>query len=547
MNLFYQKIKDRPIFVYLLLLALAFWRYWPALGTWFVSDDFHWLYIARETPWSWQILASNYEGGSYGGSYNPLLVIIFKIFYAVFGQTHQLYHLLSIILHASSAYVLYLLARRILPSSLDSTAAALAAFLFLIWPSHVETLYWIAAWPHLWALLFYLLSLLFYFSFRQAGGKNKLLLSLLFFVFSLFTKEVAISLPLLILLWESYWFSINKAPTNLGSRLTGAYYLVLAALFACLRYLSIGLFWGYYSRHSLGVDIKLLAANLASYLSEYASASLLRTLFFKIHYHYLESVAIVILAALALIFYYFLKKRAWLSFAVFASWLLALAPVLSLGLHRTTFGGERYLYVATPFLTLWLTYLFFRWPVGQKIKIGLLLLFVVFAFAMVNYKAYLWQQGAALSRQIVASYQRIDTEGVEALVTVGLPDNLSGAEVFRNNLGQALALNYPDRALPILALPVYVQLNWENQNNSLLKWRSDNLGWFAESSDGSFVVTGITSIEAEGFYFELWNYNYQNYTANIIRLMPQSEIKEKIASGQIKIMTFDRGSLKLVE
>ena len=288
-------------------------------------------------------------------------------------------------------------------------------------------------------------------------------------------------------------------------------------------------------------------SNLPGFLNEFVSVSFLRVIFFKIYYYQLESVVIISLSGLALYFYYLLKKKAWFNFTLFASLLISLGPVLLVGLHRTTFAGDRYLYIASIFWVLWLTYIFGIWSIKEKIKLYILLIFVVFSFGVINYKSNLWQQGAALSKQIVDSYQSIKSDQKQKFVTVGLPDNLSGAEVFRNNLGQALAFAYPDNPPEIIPLPIYVAVNSANKNSHLLKWRSDDLGWFAESVDGSFVVTGMTSIELEGFYFELWNYNYQNYTANTIRLMPREEMKAKMLSGELRILSFDRGKLKIIE
>jgi len=93
----------------------------------------------------------------------------------------------------------------------------------------------------------------------------------------------------------------------------------------------------------------------------------------------------------------------------------------------------------------------------------------------------------------------------------------------------------------------YQTVRKDNYNEELLKWRQDERGWFGESTDGSFVVTGITSITMNNTYWELWNYNYQNYQANIIRLLPTDEVLEQIKNGQLGILIFDRGQLRILE
>ena len=163
----------------------------------------------------------------------------------------------------------------------------------------------------------------------------------------------------------------------------------------------------------------------------------------------------------------------------------------------------------------------------------------------IAYKNIIWQQASLVSDQIMSSFTELEIEDKARLISVGLPDNLAGAEVFRNNLQQALELTYPEYSGQIIHLPVYTALNNKNFNDHLLKWREDEMGWFAESVDGSFVVTGQTSIIVNDIYFELWNYNYQNYTANIIRLMPTDELRQQIKDEDIHWLTYDQGKLQI--
>jgi hypothetical protein len=94
-----------------------------------------------------------------------------------------------------------------------------------------------------------------------------------------------------------------------------------------------------------------------------------------------------------------------------------------------------------------------------------------------------------------------------------------------------------------MSLPVYVQLKNYNVNQHLLRWRADERGWFLESIDRSFVVTGLTSITINQVYFELWHYNYQNYTADLARLMPEPELLSALRQGTVKWLSFDQGKL----
>lgn len=544
-------LKSQPVWLGLVFLVLSLLVYYPALSTYFVSDDWHWLLIARDTHISGQIFLTNYEGNNFGGSYNPLLVLFFKLFFKFFGTHYVGYHLVSILLQAINTFLVFLLARIVLALAKVSSSdkwATVAAVSFLVWPIHVETVYWISAWPHLWTTLFYLLSLLSYFHWRQSSKVKFFLLSLIFFSLALLTKEVAISLPFIILVWEAYFYSIHKfTEKNIIRKFLFSFYFLLLGIFMFIRYVAIGLLFGYYGQHDLQVSFTAWIGNLASFFNEFVSASLLRVIFFKGYYHYLDSVVIITLVALALYFYYLLKKKQYFVFTVFISTLLALAPMLVVGLHHTTFAGDRYMYLPLSFFVLWVILILAQAKWSYKVKAGLFIVWLLFSLAVIEQKSYWWREGSSLGKQIVASYQDLKINPGQILVSIGLPDNLSGAEVFRNNLGQALIFTYPDIAPEVLPLPVYVHVNPKNKDSHLLNWRRDELGWFAESADKSYVVTGMTSITVNDFYFELWGYNYQNYTASIIRLMPKGEMIDKLKTGQVRILTFDQGRLKILE
>ncbi|PIR07157.1 MAG: hypothetical protein COV55_01885 [Candidatus Komeilibacteria bacterium CG11_big_fil_rev_8_21_14_0_20_36_20] len=546
-----SKIKYQLIFIWLIFLTVAFIFFGRILGNFFVSDDFHWLQLSQETQWSWRFFLTNYEGGNLGGSYNPLLLVIFKIFYAGFGLKYFCYHLASIVLQATNAFLVYVLARQLFHSfelKQFKNWSFLAGFLFLIWPTQVESVAWVSAWPHLWMTLFYLCSLTVYFYFHQMRRWPILVLSILFFIIALLIKEVAISLPLVILIWEIYFFSVaqrNQVSDKKKPKFF-LFYLLILLFFMIGRYQSTGLLFGYYAQAHFELSIIGWIGNLAGYINELVSVGHWRGLFFKLEYYYLDSVVIMFLTILSLYFFYLFTKFKWFQFTLLVSLFFSLGPVMALMLHRFTFSGERYLYLPAVFFVLWLIFLLARIKLADKLKLALMAIIFFSCFIIIQQKISIWQESSRLSQQIVESYADLNLSAGQELISVGLPDNLSGAEVFRNNLQQALEFYYPANHPQIKPLPVYTQLSLDNINTSLLKWRQDALGWFAESINGGYVVTGQTSIVFNEVYFELWNYNYQNYTANVIRLIPKEELKDKIINQEVYWLTFDQGRLKLV-
>lgn len=541
--------KNKPIFLWFVFLFMVLVVYGKVTSNYFVSDDWHFLWLAKNTDWSFKIFITNYEGGNLGGSYNPILVLLYKIFFPIFGLNSSAYHFVSLLVHATNGFLVYQISKKIfsfLKLHAHRSWAVMSAILFLLWPTHAEIINWIAAWPHLWMTTFYLSSLLFYFKYKEKKSKRSFWLSVLFFVLALFTKEVAISLPFVILIWKAYLQIFEKEKYNFRLKNLGVYFSVLA-IFLFLRYKFIALLFGYYGEQKLGISVKEWAGNLGAFVNDFFTFGYLRQIFFKAWYYHLEVVAIFVLVGFAVYLYWILIKKKYEYGIIALTFLLTIGPTIPLGLHRMTFGGERYLYLPSVFAILCLVLFLARRNWGYKYKFYIVAGFLLLSSIVLSDKNMIWQNSNQISRQIIASYQELDLQPNQKLISVGLPDNLSGAELFRNNLQQALELVYPFDYPEIMHLPIYTQLNIENKNNNLLKWRADRIGWFAESVDGGFVITGQTSITVDNIYFELWNYNYQNYTANIIRLIPQDSVLEQIKNNSIRILTFDEGKLKIVQ
>ncbi len=532
------KLYQNQIFIWLCYLLVASLIYFRVFNIFFASDDFHWLSLAKNRPWDWSIFVTNYEGLHLGGSYNPILFVLWKIFYSIFGLHYQWYHIVSIFLHASNAWLVYVLAKKILVKNQPRSAywASLCGLFFLIWPVQIEAISWIAAWPHLWATLFYLSSLIFYIKYFEGQKKLHIILALVFFILALFSKEIAMTLPVALLLisWQlNYKIAWKKV---------WPFFLVLI-IFLLLRWSATGQFFGYYGQASLGFKLPEYLGNLAIMFLDWASAGYFRAQGYKVWYRFPWFLAGALLIFLLVYIFYLWRSKKRSRFFIFALLILSCLPVLPLGLHRTTFAGERYLYLPTVFFVIWFISMIANLKLSINKKMFLIFFVAVCSMIIINDKNIVWAKAAMLSRQIVYSYADLHLEAGARLISVALPDNMRGAEVFRNNLQQALELYYPKAYPQILTLPIYVQLKEHDTNSHLLWWRTDDKGWFLESVDRSHVATGLTSITVNQVYFELRNYNYQNFTSNLIRLIPESSLLSELKQGTVQWLTFDRGRL----
>jgi hypothetical protein len=531
------KLYQNQIFIWLCYLLVASLIYFRVFNNFFASDDFHWLSLAKNRPWDWSIFVTNYEGLRLGGSYNPVLFVLWKMFFNIFSLHYQWYHIVSMLLHASNAWLVYVLAKKILAKNQPRSAywASLCGLFFLIWPVQIEAISWIAAWPHLWATLFYLASLIFYIKYFEIKKKSYSILALVFFILALFTKEIAITLPVA-LFFISWHLNYKIAWKKLLP-----FFLVLI-IFLFLRLSATGQFFGYYGQANLAFKALEYLGNLAIMFLDWATGYF-RVQAYKVWYRFPLFLAGAMLVFLLVYILYLWRSKKRERFFIFALFILSCLPVLPLGMHRTTFAGERYLYLPTVFFVIWFFSMMANLRLNINKKMFLIFFMAVCSMIIINDKNIIWSKAAILSQKIVASYADLHLEAGTKLISVALPDNVRGAEVFRNNLQQALELYYPKAYPQIVTLPIYVQLREYDANSHLLWWRSDEKGWFLESVDRSHVATGLTSITVNRVYFELRNYNYQNFTSNLIRLIPEPSLLSELKQGTVQWLTFDQGRL----
>jgi len=136
------------------------------------------------------------------GSYVPLPLLTFAIEYHLFGMNPVPFHVTNLLLHLLCTFLVF---RLLLMFRLDLRMAAFGALLFGIHPMHVESVAWITERKDVLYGAFYLTSLLMYLKHLQTPRGNRyLLLCFLFFFLSLLSKIEAVTLPLVMLLFDYF-------------------------------------------------------------------------------------------------------------------------------------------------------------------------------------------------------------------------------------------------------------------------------------------------------------------------------------------------------
>jgi protein O-mannosyl-transferase len=180
----------------LLLLAATFLAYQPAWNGLPVWDDA--AHMTKPALRSAAGLVSIWTQLGATQQYYPLMHTVFWLEYHLWGESTLGHHLLSILLHSSSALLLVAILRR-----LRIPGAWLAGALFALHPVMVESVAWISELKNTLSGVFFLAAALTYFQFDDKRDAKHYVIAFLFFVFGLLTKSVIATLPVavLVVLW----------------------------------------------------------------------------------------------------------------------------------------------------------------------------------------------------------------------------------------------------------------------------------------------------------------------------------------------------------
>ena len=237
----------RNTLLFLSLSLLIFAAYYNSLNVPFQYDDYRWIVHYKDI----HIGALNFDELSrLFAEVRPIASISFALNYLagelnVFG-----YHLTNIVIHTFSAFGLFLFTFYLVSffeKENKEKAFAIALFSTLIWamnPIHTQAVTYIVQRMTSMSAMFYIFSLLFYIKGRVKEGPERLLyisLAVFAFVCSIGTKQIGISLPVVVLLCEFLLFRKG----SLKIRKSGPDYLliilVLLSIALCITY-----FYSYY-------------------------------------------------------------------------------------------------------------------------------------------------------------------------------------------------------------------------------------------------------------------------------------------------------------
>ncbi|KPJ98469.1 MAG: hypothetical protein AMK71_11345 [Nitrospira bacterium SG8_35_4] len=201
--------KKTALFLVLVISIAAFLAYSPTFTSDFVWDDFYFIqHPAKIGSNAYSFLS---RGDIY---YRPLLYLSIIFDYSVWNNNPFGFHLTNTLLHTACSLLVFLTALYLLnglpvPAHTTNTRppfiqnpvilSFIASLLFAFHPIHTESVAWISGRTDILATLFFMLAFLSYMIYAKEKRKIALSLSCFFFLFSLFSKENAISFMAIVL------------------------------------------------------------------------------------------------------------------------------------------------------------------------------------------------------------------------------------------------------------------------------------------------------------------------------------------------------------
>jgi len=173
-----------------------------------------------------------YNIGSGEGSYRPVATLSYFLNYAVFKLDPFGYRLTNIVIHILCAILIYMLLNILFAKP---RFALFTAILFGIHPVNAEVINCTAFRPNSLALLLCLLAINLYFKFKEASGRAKyfyITASLFSALLAMFSKEIAVILPLAIVLCDYYHFHFDSVKVLKNLKVYLLYFLIVAIYIA---------------------------------------------------------------------------------------------------------------------------------------------------------------------------------------------------------------------------------------------------------------------------------------------------------------------------
>lgn len=438
-------------------LCLTFLVHFRVLKISFLSDDFGYVLLARDTSVadSINLITKEQKLGSGTGLYRPAVDMAFVFAYRLFKENPVGYHAASLVFHALIAWLFYLLISKM---SHSKKLAFLAGAFFIVYPINIESVAWLSNWTTLISSLFIMLALYLYWEYRARNKVYLFFMALLAALLSLLAKETAIIMPLVFIALDLVRSKLYKQPIKKVIKywLGYAASLLLVGLFFAWRFVMLKGRGGYRTSDGESIYGGLTHEEFTGWLT--SIKLFLFNYLNNVVFRYQNRLVLIYWAVFAVVIIlaiiYILNKRksvgyGWPLFGLGWMYIFTL-PVINLinGIHKDL-SGSRYLYLPSLGFCLILAALvmsFANRPGKMMLYAkGLVIGLFIAGFSFLSYKNEVpWLEASAQVRAVGDKVLAVvaDPPKKSEFYFKNLPDNWAGAYSLRNGIENYLLLLY---------------------------------------------------------------------------------------------------------
>lgn len=396
------RAKDNTLLFYIILAVIAFAVYANSLSNEFVFDDES-VVLGDESLTKLSNIPKYFTGEQgfhkvIGRYYRPVVSASYNIDYTLWGLKPFGFHLTNVLIHVINVLLFFRLLMLMFSGSKSKFrdyGVLIGAVLFALHPIHTEAVAWVSGRTDSLSCTFFLASFIYYFKFSSNENNRNLILALLFYFLALLSKEMAITLPAVIILYD---LVVNK--NSLSSAFKEklkiySAYIVLSVLYFVLRWAVLR-------------DVPQRESYFYFYGKDFATAFLTMfqtiPIYFKLAvfpygmlYHYggyLPYVSspfditvlftVVFLLVMGFASYYLYSRMSVVSYSIMF-FFITLLPVLNI-VPTMNFMADRFLYIPSAFLSFAVIAVILKYYTPEKSGLVITVSAVVlFAFGFMTF------------------------------------------------------------------------------------------------------------------------------------------------------------------
>jgi hypothetical protein len=381
----------------------------------------------------------------YAYNWHPLTWISHAVDYAIWGLNPVGHHLVNVVFHAANTFLVTILSIKLASCRKGVSgergergtgdphygliAGTVAGALFGIHPLHVESVAWIAERKDLLCAFFFLSSVISYSAyvddlardpalektFSRVLSKN-FLFSFLFFILAVLSKPMAVTLPVVLLILDSFSFGRIGHGKEVRPVATEKIPFLLVSLFSAIITIL-----AQESGHAIWADIPVSTRMV---VAAYALIAYILKIFFPVDlmpfYPYPRDATILslkfggalfLIAAVTYYGFHSLRKRKWFLFS-WSYFVVTLMPVLGLIQVGGQFMADRYMYLPSVSVFIVIGCIFERfiynhWYLSdnkylRKICISLVVIAIASSLSFITYNQIgIWRNGVELWSYVI--------------------------------------------------------------------------------------------------------------------------------------------------